>query len=100
MTTVLVCASPNVESDLGTTLFWRDDLERYVTDSPGDAQVLALTTEPHVAVVDLALRGSLDLITSLRTQPLPHAVSIVVLFDESQAAPQDQVASISDAALP
>jgi hypothetical protein len=30
MTAVLVCATPEVESDLCHTLFWRDDLERYV----------------------------------------------------------------------
>ena len=100
MTTVLVCASPGVEEDLCGTLFWRDDLERYVTASAGEAQVLALATEPHVAVVDLALRGSRDLITSLRAQPLPHPVSIVVLFDAGQSPPDGEIASIGDAALP
>lgn len=100
MTTVLVCASPTVESDLCGTLFWRDDLERYVTDNPGEAGVLALTTEPHVAVVDLGLRGSVDLIGSLRGHPLPHPVTIVALFDGTQPSPPGEAGSSVDAALP
>lgn len=99
MSTVLVCASPEVETDLSGTLFWRDDLERYVTGSTDEARALALSAEPHVAVIDLGLTGSLDLVTAIREQPLPHPVSIVVLFDERQAALASEAESTSDAAL-
>ena len=99
MTTVLVCATPEVESDLGHTLFWRDDLERYVADRVEDAGALALTTEPHIVVVDLALRGADRLITGLRHQALPHPVSIVALtHDPDEAADNEEAASAVDTA--
>ena len=97
MTTVLVCATPEVESDLCHTLFWRDDLERYVADRADDAGALALTTEPHIVVVDLALKGADRLITGLRNQALPHAVSIVALtHDPEEAADNEEAASAVD----
>jgi hypothetical protein len=100
MTTVLVCATPEVESDLGHTLFWRDDLERYVADRVEDAGALALTTEPHIVVVDLALRGADRLITGLRHQALPHPVSIVALtHDPDEAADNEEAASAVDTVL-
>lgn len=91
MTTVLVCASPEVESDLCHTLFWRDDLERYVAEKADEAGVLALTTEPHIVVIDLALRGAGQLITLLRNQPLPHEVSIVALAHDPSDEPDGDV---------
>ena len=100
MTTVLVCATPEVESDLCRTLFWRDDLERYVADRVEDAGALALTTEPHIVVVDLALRGADRLITGLRHQALPHPVSIVALtHDPDEAADNEEAASAVDTVL-
>jgi hypothetical protein len=68
MLTVLVCATPSVESDLSHTLFWRDDLERYVAGRAEDAAELALTAEPQVVVVDLALSGAGPLIASLQAR--------------------------------
>ncbi len=88
MTTVLVCATAEVESDLIHTLFWRDDLERYVADRADDAGALALTTEPHIVVVDLGLRGAGKLITTLRSQALPHPVSIVALSYDPSETPE------------
>ncbi len=79
MTTVLICAGSDLESDLRRTLFWREDLERYVAERTDEARVLALSTEPHVVVVELDLPGIDKLLDSLRTQPLPHPVSIVAL---------------------
>src|SRR4029078_2525328 len=100
MTTVLVCATPEVESDLCHTLFWRDDLERYVADRAEDAGALALTTEPHIVVVDLALKGAERLITGLLHQPLPHPVSIVALtHDPDEAADNEEAASAVDTVL-
>jgi CheY-like chemotaxis protein len=100
MTTVLVCATPEVESDLIHTLFWRDDLERYVADRPEDAGALALTTEPHIVVVDLALRGADRLITTLRNQSLPHPVSIVALsHDPADVADDERAAGGVDTVL-
>jgi hypothetical protein len=100
MTTVLVCATPEVESDLCHTLFWRDDLERYVADRAEDASTLALTTEPHIVVVDLTLNGADRLITGLRHQALPHPVSIVALaHDPEQAVDDEEAASAVDTVL-
>ncbi len=95
MTTVLVCATPEVESDLCHTLFWRDDLERYVADRTEDAGTLALATEPHIVVIDLALRGADRLITNLRNQALPHPVSIVALsHDPADAADHEETSML------
>ncbi|HET6897536.1 MAG TPA: PilZ domain-containing protein [Vicinamibacteria bacterium] len=100
MTTVLVCATPEVESDLCHTLFWRDDLERYVADRAEDAGALALTTEPHIVVVDLTLNGADRLITGLRHQALPHPVSIVALaHDPEQTVDDEEAASAVDTVL-
>jgi hypothetical protein len=100
MTTVLVCAAPEVESDLCHTLFWRDDLERYVADRIEDAGALALATEPHIVVVDLGLRGADRLIIKLRNQALPHPVSIVALsHDPADAADSEGAAGSVDTVL-
>ena len=99
MTTVLVCATPEVESDLCHTLFWRDDLERYVADRAEDAGALALTTEPHIVVVDLGLRGADRLIVDLRNQTLPHPISIVALSHEPADADNEEAAGSVDTVL-
>jgi DNA-binding response OmpR family regulator len=91
LTTVLVCARPDLESDLCRTLFWRDDLERYVADRAEDARTLALSTEPHVVVIDLSLNGSFGLIESLRNLSLPHTVSIVALSEELEEEAAEEV---------
>ncbi|HEU0107867.1 MAG TPA: PilZ domain-containing protein [Vicinamibacteria bacterium] len=100
MTTVLVCAAPEVESDLCHTLFWRDDLERYVAERTDEASTLALATEPHIVVVDLALSGADRLITTLRNQALPHPVSIVALsHDPADAADHEETVGTVDTVL-
>ena len=87
VTTILICASGDLESELRRTLFWREDLERYVAERADEARMLAFSTEPHVVVVDLDLPGADRLVESLRTQALPHPVSIVGLRHD--AAPGD-----------
>ena len=100
MTTVLVCATPEVESDLCHTLFWRDDLERYVAERTEDAGALALATEPHIIVIDLAMRGADRLVTTLRNQVQPHPVSIVALsHDPADAAVNEETAGSVDTVL-
>jgi len=79
MTTILICAGPEIESSLSNTLFWRDDLERYVSESSDDAMMLAFTAEPHIVVVDATLPGAEALVADLRSRPLPHPISIVAL---------------------
>src|SRR5438477_1657299 len=99
-TTVLVCARPALEAELCRTLFWRDDLERYVAERAAEAHMLALSTEPHVVVVDLNLSGAFELIDGLRNQPLPHPLSIVaVAEDAAQAAEEDVTARGADTVL-
>ena len=100
MTTVLVCASPAVESDLCHTLFWRDDLERYVAERTDEASTLALATEPHIVVIDLALGGVDRLINNLRNQALPHPVSIVALsHDPADTADSEETVGTVDTVL-
>ena len=79
MTTVLIYAGSDLGSDLRRTLFWREDLERYVVERADEARMLVLSAEPHVVVVDLDLPGADNLVDSLRTHALPHPVSIVAL---------------------
>jgi hypothetical protein len=88
VTTILICARPDLEADLCRTLFWREDLERYVAERAEEARMLALATEPHVVVVDRELPGVGTLVSALRSQVLPHAISIVALSQEI-ADPQD-----------
>jgi hypothetical protein len=87
VTTVLICADSALEPQLSRTPFWRDDLERYVADQADDARMLILSTEPNILVLDASLPGVEALVTSLTTQHLPHAMSIVVL-DSSETAAQ------------
>jgi hypothetical protein len=90
VTTVLICARPDLESDLCHTLFWRDDLERYVAERADEARMLALATEPHVVVVERDLPGAEALVAALRSQSLPHPVSIVALSHVAVDAPDDE----------
>jgi hypothetical protein len=90
VTTVLICARPDLESDLSRTLFWRDDLERYVAERADEARMLALATEPHVVVVEQDLPGAEGLVATLRSQSLPHPVSIVVLSHVAADAQDDE----------
>lgn len=89
MTTLLICARPELESDLCRTLFWREDLERYVAERAEEARMLALATEPHVVVVERDLPGVESLVDSLRNQTLPHSISIVALSHEPAASEDD-----------
>jgi hypothetical protein len=79
VTTVLICGSPDLESDLCRTPLWREDLERYVAERADEARMLVLATEPHVVVVDRNMPGADELMASLRTLHLPHPLSIVAL---------------------
>jgi hypothetical protein len=88
VTTILICAKPDLESDLSRTLFWREDLERYVAERAEEARMLALATEPHVVVIDRDLPGVKSLVDALHDQALPHPMSIVALSHEV-ADPQD-----------
>ena len=103
MTTVLICAGSDLESDLRRTLFWREDLERYVAERADEARMLAFSTEPHVVVVELELPGTDKLVESLRSQPLPHPISIVALSrapDLPPAGPADPALVDAVLALP
>jgi PilZ domain-containing protein len=95
VTTVLICARPDLESDLSHTLFWRDDLERYVAERADEAKMLALATEPHVVVVERDLPGAEELVAALRSQSLPHPVSIVALsYAAAKEAPDDRLDAV------
>jgi CheY-like chemotaxis protein len=84
VTTILICAASDLEAELCRTLFWREDLERYVAERSDEARMLALATEPHVVVVDRDVPGADQLVAALRSQALPHAVSIVALSHRTE----------------
>jgi hypothetical protein len=92
VTTLLIYASADLEADLSHTLFWRDDLERYVSDKEDDARMLALTTEPHVVVMEQHLPAVEEIVSLLRSQALPHPVSIVALSHEAAGDGEDESA--------
>jgi hypothetical protein len=99
VTTLLIYANRDLESDLCHTLFWREDLERYVVDRAEDARMLAFTAEPHVVVVEREMPGVHDLIASLRNGSFPHPVSIVAVshvpgVPEDEEAPADGVDAV------
>lgn len=98
LTTVLICASADLEPDLCRTLFWREDLERYVTEGTDDARMLALATEPHIIVIDRDLPGSEHLVATLRERLVAHPISIVTLSHEAAAQPEGAVPGV-DAVL-
>jgi hypothetical protein len=99
---VLIWGRPGLESDLSHTLFWREDLERYVTERADEARMLAFATEPHIVVVERDLPGAEELIASLRSRSLPHPISIVALShvaaapadDEPETGPVDAILSL------
>jgi PilZ domain len=99
LTTVLICASPDLEGDLSHTLFWRDDLERYVAERAEEARMLALVTEPHAVVVERDLPGAQQLISALKTASLPHPVSIVALRRVAVEIPDEELSSTVDVVL-
>jgi CheY-like chemotaxis protein len=99
VTTIVICASVDLEPELSHTLFWRDDLERYVAERADEARMLVLSTEPHVVVVDRDLPGATELVASLRRQTLPHPISIVALSHVATGAGDEEAASGVDAVL-
>jgi PilZ domain-containing protein len=97
VTTLLIYARPDLEADLCHTLFWRDDLERYVADREEEVRMLALTTEPHVVVMEWDMPAVEEIVGVLRRQSLPHPVSIVALSHvpaEEEEAPEDGVDAV------
>lgn len=100
MTTIVICASPDLEPELSHTLFWRDDLERYVAERADEARMLALSTEPHVVVVDRDIPGAAELVASLRSQSLPHPITIVALSHaDTGVGDEEPAATAVDAVL-
>jgi hypothetical protein len=79
MTTVLICASSGLEAELSRTLFWREDLERYVAERTDDARMLILSAEPHILVVERQMPGGEELMATLGDHSLPHALSVIAL---------------------
>jgi PilZ domain len=79
LTTLLICARSEVESDLSQTPFWREEFERYVAEKADEARMLVFATEPNVVVVERDMPGAGELIAALRSGSLPHNVSIVTL---------------------
>jgi len=93
VTTIVICASTDLEAELSHTLFWRDDLERYVAERTDEARMLVLSTEPHVVVIDRDMPGAAQLVASLRSQSLPHPISIVALSHVPIGAGDEEAAA-------
>ena len=77
---VLICThAPTLEADLGTTLLWRQDVERRVFAKQDEAQVFAVAARPQVVVVDRDLPWAGRFIAALRGDPSTRGLSVVVM---------------------
>jgi len=79
MSVALVCSEADLEADLEGTVLWRAEFERHLARRVEEAQLLALTEKPDLVVVDRELSWALELVKSLRQEPLTRQASIAIV---------------------
>jgi DNA-binding response OmpR family regulator len=89
MSAVLICThAENLESDLGATLLWRQDVERRVVAKPDEARMFAVAARPRLVLVDRDLPWSARFVAALREDASTRGLSVVVMargdFDASE----------------
>jgi hypothetical protein len=88
MVSALICTHADLETDLGRTMLWRQDVDRHVVGRMEEAQMMAVAARPSVVVVDRDLPWAGRLVTALREEPSTRGLSIVVVargdFDPSE----------------
>jgi CheY-like chemotaxis protein len=88
MVSALICTHSDLETDLGRTMLWRQDVDRHVVGRMEEAQMMAVAARPSVVVVDRDLPWAGRLVAALREEPSTRNLSIVVVargdFDPSE----------------
>lgn len=79
MAVALLCSQADLQADLQGTVLWRTEFERHIARRLEDAQLLALTEKPDLVVVDRELPRAVDLVRSLREDPLTRQASIAIV---------------------
>ncbi len=97
---VLICCRAELEEELKRTVLWRDDVERYTASGASDARMLVLAAEPQVVVVDLEMPGAEELLSSLRRDPGPKPLAVVVLTSSGLPLSHDPRVERSAAVVP
>jgi DNA-binding response OmpR family regulator len=88
-TAVLICShAEDLNSDLGGTLLWRNDIERKVVAKMDEARLLAVAARPRLVVVDRDLPWAGRFLAALRDDASTRGLSMVVIargdFDPSE----------------
>jgi CheY-like chemotaxis protein len=97
---VLICCREDLKEELRRTVLWREDVERYTASNPGDVRMLVLAAQPQVVVVDLEMPGAAELLSSLRRDPGPRPLAVVVLTSSALPLSHDPRFERSTAFLP
>jgi CheY-like chemotaxis protein len=88
--TALIVSPEPLDAELGETVLWRQNVERYAATSADEARHLASAGRPDILVVDERVDNAAALVAQLRQDPLTRGVSIVALargdFDSSELA--------------
>ena len=79
MSRALICSQRPLDDELGRTLIWREDVNRYHADDWQDALGVARHLPVDVVLVDAELPGSIDLVRALRSEPLTQRIAVAVL---------------------
>jgi hypothetical protein len=79
MLSALLCTHSDLEKDLGSTMLWRQDVDRHVASRLDEAQMMALAARPSIVVVDRDLPWAGRLVAALREDTSTRRLSIVVV---------------------
>jgi PilZ domain-containing protein len=79
MVSALICSHVDLETDLGRTMLWRQDVDRHVVSRLEEARMMALAARPTIVVVDRDLPWAGRLVAALREEPSTRGLSIVVV---------------------
>ncbi len=89
MSVVLICThAENLETDVGGTLLWRQDVDRRLVAKPDEARMLAVAARPRLVLVDRDLPWAGRFLAALREDSSTRGLSVVVMargdFDSSE----------------
>jgi hypothetical protein len=79
MLSALICTHSDLETDLGQTMLWRQDVDRHLVGRLEDARTMALAARPSIVVVDRDLPWAGRLVSALREDASTRNLSIVVI---------------------
>lgn len=79
MAGALICSLDPLDDELGSTLLWREELERRRAETAEEALQAAFGGPPEIVVIDRDLAGATQLVSSLRRDARTRRVSIVVV---------------------